>query len=470
MKDAGLPSHQAYGAIPTVEPSEGDARERTPRTNFRRAVRLVVNTSLVFEGHHCSVKAFAGKATIPSEIANIAKNLIGSGVLSLSGGIALYADSPKASMSATLWILILGVIFGYFCLLIGKVCNMTGAVTYRDCWERSIGEKGALTVSTVNALYPLIGNLAYSVILSQTFQSLLETIGINMSRVAVLLIVTVVAILPLCLLKHLDVLAPFSVLGTAGIIMTALAMIYRSFDGSYQKGGIYYEEMSVDLQPDFGDHNQAWSTDVLAFLCMVFNSWVMHYNSPRYYTELKNASVPRYGQAVVGSFGLSAVVYVAIALAGFLTFGGHSNGYILNNYSPQDPLATLCRVAIAFSTLLSYPLCFIGLRDGVLDILEVPHSKHSSRNLEVLTVVLLSIITLIAIYVTDLGLINTVGGGTFATAIVFVFPAIMYRKAVKDLEDLAAPGQKREVVVALVLMVFGVVLGIFGVWSAVAGQ
>jgi len=161
---------------------------------------------------------------------------------------------------------------------------------------------------------------------------------------------------------------------------------------------------------------------------------------------------------------------VAIALAGLLTFGGHSDGYILNNYSPHDPLATLCRVAIAFSTLLSYPLCFIGLRDGVLDILEVPHSKHSSRNLEVLTFVLLTIITVIAIYVTDLGLINTVGGGTFATAIVFLFPAIMYQKAVKDLEDSATPRQKREVGVSLALMVFGVVLGIVGVWNAVAEQ
>jgi len=99
-------------------------------------VRLVVDASLDFEGHPYSVKALGGKATITCEVANIAKNLIGSGGLSLSGGIALY---------------------------------------------------------------PAIGNLAYSVILSQTFQPLLETIGIHMSRVQVLLTITVVAILPLCL-------------------------------------------------------------------------------------------------------------------------------------------------------------------------------------------------------------------------------------------------------------------------------
>jgi len=73
----------------------------------------------------------------------------------------------------------------------------------------------------------------------------------------------------------------------------------------------------------------------------------------------------------------------------------------------------------------------------------------------------------IAVFVTDLGLINTVGGGTFATAIVFIFPAILYQKAVKNMGDLAEPGQQqREVVCALALVVFGVVLGFAGVWIA----
>jgi len=99
-------------------------------------VHLVVDASLSFEGHPCSIKALGGKATITCEVLNIAKNLIGSSGLSLLGGIALY---------------------------------------------------------------PAIGNLAYSVILSHTFQFLLETIGIHMSRVQVLLTITVVTILPLCL-------------------------------------------------------------------------------------------------------------------------------------------------------------------------------------------------------------------------------------------------------------------------------
>lgn len=53
-------------------------------------------------------------ATIGSETASIAKNLVGAGVLSLSGGIARYSNDPAAILSASIWVVLLGTMFGYF--------------------------------------------------------------------------------------------------------------------------------------------------------------------------------------------------------------------------------------------------------------------------------------------------------------------------------------------------------------------
>ena len=67
--------------------------------------------------HHQVTLDAPVSATIPSEVANMTKNLIGGGVLSLSGGIALFANHPSAAIFAIYWVVLLGAVFGYFCLL-----------------------------------------------------------------------------------------------------------------------------------------------------------------------------------------------------------------------------------------------------------------------------------------------------------------------------------------------------------------
>jgi len=359
----------------------------------------------------------------------------------------------------------MGGIFGYFCWLIAKICQMTGRTTYRGIWQETVGHKGSLAVSVGNTLKAAMADLAYASILSDTLKSLFVGAGWDVSRVACLLLVTVVAILPLCLMKSLHVLAPFSVLGTGGIVLTAIAMLVRYLDGSYQEGGQYFEDGDPPL---FGTNNGAWGFGILPFVCMVFESYVMHYNSPRFYTELKDRSLPRFGTAVSSSFGLSAVMYMAIASIGYLTFGGNSASFILNNYSDRDPLATLSRVLVGLSTLMAYPIVFTGARDGIIDILEIPIAEQTPERIRRLTLILLTVLTVTSIFVTDLGLINAVGGGIIATAIFFVFPTMMLHGAIK--QKMGDGNDEKELVFASGLTFFGVILGVIGAYLAVAGS
>lgn len=406
-------------------------------------------------------------ASISSEVASIAKNLVGAGVLSLSGGIALYSNDPSAMLSATIWVIILGMMFGYFGLLIAKVCHKTQSSTYRECWEATMGHRGGGAVALISTLLPAQGDVSYATVLSQTMQSLLETFHIYWSRVTCLLVITVFALLPLCLMKDLEALAPFSVFGVAAVGIAMISMLIRCFDGSYQPGGLYYNSIEPESQPSFGTESHIWSLKILPYVCMIFQAWVMHYNIPRFYMELKDASIPRFGQAISMSFSVAACMYIVIAAAGYWTFGGNSASYILNNYSPHDPLATASRVGVFVSTLLIYPLAFIGVRDGCLDVFQVPVHHQSTRFLNIFSVGLLAILTFLAIVFHDLGLINAVGGGAFATFLCIVFPALMYRQAVYQSPEIY-PEEQREVQFALCLMVVGVILGVLGTWESVS--
>jgi hypothetical protein len=44
---------------------------------------------------------------------------------------------------------------------------------------------------------------------------------------------------------------------------------------------------------------------------------------------------------------------------------------ILNNYATKDALISLSRFAVAVSLVFSYPLLFVGTREGIFDLIQV---------------------------------------------------------------------------------------------------
>ena len=199
----------------------------------------------------------------------------------------------------------------------------------------------------------------------------------------------------------------------------------------------------------------------MAFFC--------HYNAPRYYIELKRNTIPRFSRVVNVSFGISALVYFSIGVLGYYTFGEHTDGFILNNYSANDDLASICRFAIAIAITFTYPLPFIGTRDSILDLFSVKVEWQTSTNLNILTIIILSVFTALAWHFTDLGQVNAVGGGALATAVVFVFPSIMFYSAVQNLGNEATLWQKWDSALVLVLMVVGIAMGTIGVMVVTTG-
>jgi len=138
----------------------------------------------------------------------------------------------------------------------------------------------------------------------------------------------------------------------------------------------------------------------------------------------------------------------------------------LQNYSTNDDLASICRFAIAVSLAFTYPLPFIGTRDGILDLFSVSDEMQTSTNLNILSLVVLSVITSLASNFKDLGLVNAVGGGALGTAVVFVFPSIMFVYAVTSLKEVSF-WLKFESFMCLMLMAVGITMGIIGVTTVV---
>lgn len=190
--------------------------------------------------------------------------------------------------------------------------------------------------------------------------------------------------------------------------------------------------------------------------------------APKFYSELKNNTIKRYNTVVSASFGASIALMAVIASLGFLTFGAGCSPLILNNYSSKDVLMSLSRVAVAVSIVFSYPLAFAGLRDGVIDILGTSEEKKKEDGyLNKMTAALLGGITGLALVVKDLAFVLSFGGATLGNALIYVYPALMFRSAVKNMGDKASKGLKREVPFALFSALLGIVMGSIGATMAV---
>ena len=439
-----------------------------------------------------------GSASTLNLSVSLVKNIVGSGVLALPAGLITLGDTPQQVLpTACLLITAAGAAYGYFFYLVGQVCAWTGAQSYREAWDETMGTKTGHNPGTASnvssqavaasvALKTALTCVAYSMILADSFQSLAVSAGyVDVTRLQALMAVTGTGLLPLCLLKDLSSLGPFSALALLSFGVTVVTVVVRALDATYSVTSdaatmSYLSDLPESLQPAFGDHiSYVPNIEGAVLMCTLATAFVAHYNAPRFYNELKDNTMERFGRVVTTSFSVATLVFIIVSLAGFVTFGTAAQPMILNSYSPYDPLVSACRASLAASLLLTFPLPFVGLRDGVLDLWRVPNDDRTEFVINALSIGLLALVTIVAVNVHDLGLLLSVGGGTFTTAVAAVFPVLMFRMAVKnrreqckmneptehiDLENLEA--SERQSHLALILMIISVVVGLSGVSMA----
>lgn len=107
---------------------------------------------------------------------------------------------------------------------------------------------------------------------ADTIPSILQSFtGIEVSRTTGLLGVTLTVLLPLCLMRELNSLAPFSLIGIFGMVYTSGAMLYRWLSQSYAKDSSLLTELAPHLRPKFGDRglSAVFSPNVAILVAML---------------------------------------------------------------------------------------------------------------------------------------------------------------------------------------------------------
>jgi sodium-coupled neutral amino acid transporter 11 len=410
-------------------------------------------------------------ASVPSSTVNLAKNIVGAGVLSLASGVSSFSSSRAALMPALSIMLLLCSMSGYTFSTIARVGSAVGADSYRDTWAKVFGESTAIIPAFTVTFKTLCGALAYSIIVGDSFASIGKLVGgpaLLASSNFMIVLLSVFVFLPLCLMRDLSSLAIGSVIGTAGTLYTALFMSMRAFDGSYATGGRFNSLIEQKLKPRFAAAaGPMMNFNVFVLVSMLATAFLAHYNAPKFFQELAppadgSSKLPRFNRVVVGAFGLAALLCGSIMSAGFSTFGAASQGFILNNYATADSLALMARLGISASIIFSFPLNFVGLREGVLDLLKLKSRAQEAMVHRASTVLLLAAVSTVSLFLKDLGLVVAFGGAILGSALVYVFPALMFLKHKRDANEPQTLTTRAETGLNVGIVLSGVLLATVG--------
>jgi len=412
--------------------------------------RARVNTKTSSTENHDAVDSDDNSCSIPMASFNLIKGAVGSGVLSLPAGVAAIGDVKSAIIPASSMLFTLGAISAYTFHLLGRLTVVANNESTGDTsaskvtsigqlWEKEIGASSSWLISAAIFLTCFGTCLAYSIILGDTLTSLAQTFGINglfAARRANIAAISLLGVYPLCCLKSLAALAPVSLTGIVGILITCVVMAIRALPGGpYSSTAAvgatnYLASLSADLRPSFGITGLRSPKSLLVLSSMTATAFLVHMAGPEVYQTLQNPTLARFGKLSAIGFGSTALISAFMMAVGFFTFGGSCKGMILNNYSTLDAGATLCRILMGVSLLGSYAFLANAMKKAWYEIF-YKRQEISDRIHYRTSQLFIGILTSLALVVSDAGFVVSVTGALLGSALIYMIPSFIFLKSTR---------------------------------------
>jgi amino acid permease len=425
---------------------------------------------------------------------NVVKAMLGTGMLALPMGVATISNYQSALLPASLLMVTLALLSAYTFALYGRLAHalqqqQPPPLTLGEIWRtlgKQNGEKRdtSAIISFTNFMFCFGCCLSISQILGDTFSSLarglmmmsgtsttgrtagsfffLRPAAWLVSRPAAILVVTTAFLLPLCRLKSLAALAPFSIVVVMGALTTVGFLGYRCpavFPQSpYAAGGVWAVAASAPgATAPFGTYSRIVSLAPLSLVSMSCIALMAHFSAIDFYQALvpapavppNNKNLPpsepgtggaeassssssssslvlrNYMAMATVSFAVTAVISILAMTFGFLTFGAASTGNILNNYHVNDGGAIVSRLLCGISLIGSFPMVMRPCQSSALGLFRLP---PTDRNNVRMTTTLLAVVTTLALTVQNVGFVISLNGAIMGTSLVYTIPCLLFLK------------------------------------------
>ena len=474
------------------------------RNSFARSSKMMLSSETTAATPTTAASAPPPAASTQfSASANLVKNIVGTGVLTLPAGVARLSDgglsSPEALGLSALLLVAFGAMNAWGFALLGEACARTGATTYAGVWRASLGPRYAAVPAVASLFLTFTASVACLSVIADGATDLCSALtGIDyfaLPRDAILVALVGAVLAPICSLRSLAPLATPSKIGVVGTVVAAAALLAVAAGGDYAPGGALADatpfppQLLAAADAGIADAADAAATSVAArlpsaggtafFLSLLSNAYLAHYNAPSVYASLGGgdgggaagsdgapdaSQLDRFYSVVGAAFAASGALFLAITAAGFSTFGVASQPMILNNYASADPLAITARVGFVLCVLFEFPLLERPFRLAIAELAGAPPAAALAPAAVAASVAL---ITATALAGVPLDTLSAVGGGTGGALLIYVAPALVALN-LDAAADADGGGSAARRLGLAGLAIAGVALGVLGTFEAVA--
>jgi sodium-coupled neutral amino acid transporter 11 len=301
--------------------------------------------------------------------------------------------------------------------------KLSGTSSFQGTVEHCFGRAGLITISLAQWVFAFGGMVAFGVIVGDTIPHVLVALWPTLSDVPVLgllanrqvaIAVFVMGVsYPLTLYRDIAKLAKASTFALIGmIIIVATVLIQGFFVPAEDKGSFSTPLLTVN-----GGIFQAIGVISFAFVC--------HHNSLLIYGSLKTPTIDNFSRVTHYSTGVSMLACLAMALAGFLTFGDRTLGNVLNNFPADNIMVNVARLAFGLNMLTTLPLEAFVCREVMLTYFFPDEGFNMQRHLLFSTSLVASAMVL-SLVTCDLGAVFELVGATSAVVMAYVLPPLCY--------------------------------------------
>uniref|UniRef100_A0A671WKQ0 Solute carrier family 38 member 6 n=1 Tax=Sparus aurata TaxID=8175 RepID=A0A671WKQ0_SPAAU len=375
-------------------------------------------------------------ASFVSSVFNLMNAIMGSGILGLA-----YAMASTGIIGFCVLLTAVSSLAAYSIHLLLKLCDQTG--------ER-------LTTAMASYLFILKSELPAAI---NSFLNADSTGNAWYEDGRLLLIiVTVGVVLPLSMLPKIGFLGYTSSIASLFVVYFVVVVVVKkwSIPCPLPLNVTTFSTISNSSDSECTaklfviSRKSAFAIPTMAF------SFLCHTAILPIYCELDRPSKKRMQNVTNVSIGLSFLLYVISALFGYLTFYAHVDSELLlgyDTYLPRDIMVMTVRLAILVSVLLTVPLIQFPARKSAMLLLR--EGRPFSWLIHIIvTLTILGVVLMMAIFVPDISNVFGVIGSTTSSSLLFVFPGIFYLKISSE------PLKSFDSMGAIFLTVFGIIMGL----------